>query len=65
MSNLVGTGRVIGNLYSFTGKRLERALGDIAHRVGLGPEAVYDKICALSQDDWRRDNEKSEDTIFV
>lgn len=65
VSNLVGTGRVIGNLYSFTGKRLERALGDIAHRVGLGPEAVYEKICALSQDDWRRDNEKGENTIFV
>lgn len=58
VSNLVGTGQVLGNVYSYTGKRLERALGDIAHRVGFGPEAIYVKICSLGWEDWIRDDEK-------
>lgn len=57
-SNLVGPGRVLGNFYSSTGRRLERTLGGIAHRVGLGPEAVYEKICALEREDWRTDGKK-------
>lgn len=56
-SNLLGTGRVLGNVYSVIGRHLERTLGDIAHRVGFGPEAVYEKICILGRKDWIRDNE--------
>lgn len=41
MSNLVGTGRVLGNLYSAAGRRLEKVLGVVAGKIGYGPEAVY------------------------
>lgn len=57
-SNLVGPGRVLGNFLSFTGKRLERTLGDMAHRAGFGPDAVFDKICALIRADWKKDGNK-------
>lgn len=36
-SDLPGPGRILGNLYSRGGRPLERALGRLAHRVGLLP----------------------------
>ena len=44
MSNLVGPGRVLGNLYSSLGRRLERSIGASAHKAGFGPSATYEKI---------------------
>ena len=44
MSNLVGPGRVLGNLYSSLGRRLERSIGVSAHKAGYGPSATYDAI---------------------
>lgn len=35
-SNLVGTGRLIGKFYSWAGSSLERRLGRIALRAGIG-----------------------------
>lgn len=63
VSNLVGTGRVIGNVYNFAGKRLERRLGDVAHRAGFSPEAVYEKICSLYREDWKMDGKKGANSI--
>ena len=42
MSNLVGPGRVLGNLYSSLGRRLE--IGASAHKAGFGPSTAYKKI---------------------
>lgn len=36
-SDLPGPGRILGNLYSRGGRPLERALGRLAHRIGLLP----------------------------
>ena len=44
MSNLVGPGRVLGNLYSSLGRRLERSIGASAHKAGYGPTATYEAI---------------------
>lgn len=35
-------------------------MGNIAHKAGLGPEAIYQRISALARDveDWKRDSEK-------
>lgn len=41
MSDLAGTGRVLGNLYSAAGRRLEKVLGVVAGKIGYGPEAAY------------------------
>lgn len=57
-SNLVGAGRTLGSLYSSTGRRLEKTMGNIAHKAGLGPEAIYQRISALDVEDWKRDDEK-------
>lgn len=57
-SNLVGAGRILGSLYSSTGRRLEKSMGNIAHKAGLGPEAIYQRISALDVEDWKRDSEK-------
>lgn len=62
-SNLVGPGRVLGNFYSVTGRRLERALGGIAHRAGFGPEAIYERISTLYLEDWKKDGKKGESLI--
>lgn len=64
-SNLAGPGRVLGNVYSSTGNRLVKTLGDIAQRVGFGPEAVYEKICLLGREDWRQDNTKGAATTLL
>lgn len=63
--NLPGTGRVLGNLYESSGKRLERALGDIARKAGFGPEAVYEKIVVLSQGDWTNDDKKGNVILLI
>ncbi len=39
MSNLPGPGRLLGNLFSKAGSSLERHLGKLAHRAGLGSYA--------------------------
>ncbi|KLO14325.1 hypothetical protein SCHPADRAFT_318869 [Schizopora paradoxa] len=39
MSNLVGPGRLLGNLYSKAGSSLERRLGKLAYRAGIGGHA--------------------------
>lgn len=36
MSNLEGAGRILGKLYSRTGLALERSLGSLAYRAGIG-----------------------------
>lgn len=63
-SNLPGPGRVLGNFYSSTGKRLERTLGDLAHKAGFGPEAIYQQISTLYREDWKTDVKIGE-TILV
>lgn len=57
-SNLVCAGRILGSLYSSTGRRLEKSMGNIAYKAGLGPEAIYQRISALDVEDWKRDSEK-------
>lgn len=64
-SNLIGPGRVLGNFYSSAGKRLERALGDIAHKAGFGLEAIYQKILNLCLEDWRTNNEKGKTILSM
>ena len=59
MSNLPGAGRVLGNLYSIAGRRLERTVGSFAHRAGIGPNATYEKIRELASGEWRGDDNKS------
>lgn len=50
MSNLVGAGRTIGNLYSLAGRRLEKGvLQLVATRTGRGPDACADRLLALCQ----------------
>lgn len=56
MSNNIGAGRVLGNLYDIAGKRLERALGEAAHRAGFGPEATYRRIRTLYFQNWEGDH---------
>lgn len=63
VSNLVGPGRLIGNLYGFTGKRLEKRLGHFAQKVGYGPEVTYQKIRTLYLEDWRTDDQKGGSTL--
>ena len=61
-SNLPGPGRLLGNAYSYAGRRLERAVGVVAHKAGFGPNAVYQKIQELNQIGWKNDNKKR--TLF-
>ena len=60
MSNLVGAGRVLGNFYSFAGRRLERTVGTIAHTAGFGPSATYEKIRQTYHTSWRGEKDKGE-----
>lgn len=59
-SNLPGPGRVLGNFYRVTGRRLERTLGDLAHKAGFGPEAIYQQISTLYLEDWKIYGKKGE-----
>lgn len=42
--NLVGAGRVLGNVYVFLGNRLEGRLGASAEKLGYGPQASATKV---------------------
>lgn len=42
--NRPGPGRILGNVYSSLGRRLEGFLNSLAERQGLGPEAVALRI---------------------
>lgn len=64
ISNNIGPGRVLGNLYSYAGQNLERALGQVAHKAGFGPAATYEKIQILYQTKWRNDEKKSESLVY-
>ena len=55
-TGLVGAGRTLGILYSYTGRRLEKAVGRVAHRAGLGPHATHLKIQQLLRTEWKTDN---------
>ncbi|EJC99313.1 uncharacterized protein FOMMEDRAFT_31373 [Fomitiporia mediterranea MF3/22] len=57
-SDLPGAGRILGNLYSFLGKRLEETLNRLAERCGYGPRAIEDRIlrtCHKLKDDMYED----------
>ena len=58
-SNLPGPGRLLGNVYSYAGRRLERAVGIVAHKSGFGPNATYQKMQELMQAGWKDDHKKS------
>lgn len=48
-SDRPGTGRIIGNLYSFVGKRIEKRLSTISVRLGYGPRATAVRIRRILQ----------------
>lgn len=48
MSNLPGPGRLLGNFYSWAGLPLERQLGKLAYRTGLGSFAKAEAILRRS-----------------
>ena len=58
-TGLIGTGRTLGILYSYAGRRLERAVGRVAHRAGLGPHATFIKMQELLQISWEEDEKTS------
>lgn len=58
MSNNIGAGRTIDKAFRKGGKRLEKMLGNLAHKLGKGPEATYQRICDLYLNDWRKNSEK-------
>lgn len=66
-SNLIGTGRVLGNAYSYAGRRLERAISIIAPKFGLTPrpDILYWKIQELCSMDagWMNDEKNSK--LFI
>lgn len=50
MSNLVGAGRMVGNFYSFAGRRLEKGvLRIVATSTARGPNACADRLLSLCQ----------------
>lgn len=44
MSDLPGAGRALGKLYSRGGKILEHAISRLAHRLGYGPFAAFERM---------------------
>ena len=60
MSNLPGAGRVLGNFYSFAGRQLERTIGIVAHKAGLGPAAAYKRLRNSSCELWRANENECE-----
>ena len=52
-TSLIGAGRTIGILYSSAGRRLERVVGNVAHKAGYGPQATYLKIQELIRTEWK------------
>lgn len=47
--NLIGPGRVLGNLYSNAGRSLERGFGILAHKVGFGPAASAERLSVICE----------------
>ena len=60
-SNLAGTGRVLGNFYSYIGKRVERLTGIVVQKVGVRPKSdiIYEQIRELYQAEWLNNEKKS------
>ncbi|KLO10520.1 hypothetical protein SCHPADRAFT_942793 [Schizopora paradoxa] len=61
MSNIVGAGRVLGNLYSKAGLSLEKGLGTLAVRAGVGDYAkfVSNAIGEMFESDDQKRHEKA------
>ncbi|KDQ52608.1 hypothetical protein JAAARDRAFT_480755 [Jaapia argillacea MUCL 33604] len=60
-SDLVGPGRIVGKWISKTGIGFEKLVGNVAERLGMGPNAIFDRIITklervqeLRLDEWRR-----------
>ena len=63
--NLPGHGRLLGNFYSFVGRKLDAKLGHAADRMGLGPPAIARKIRRIVIEDeegyiWNRNLKEAE-----
>ncbi|KDQ52603.1 hypothetical protein JAAARDRAFT_480700 [Jaapia argillacea MUCL 33604] len=43
-SDLVGPGLLVGKLISRTGTGFEKLVGNVAERLGMGPNAIFDRI---------------------
>ena len=43
-SNRTGAGRGLGQVYSALGSRLERSIGQLAHKMGFGPRAAAETV---------------------
>ena len=64
MSNLIGAGRTLGNLYSSAGKKIEHTLNRAAHRAGYGPDAIYQKLLNLRFKTWVTKREMGKDQRY-
>ena len=58
-SGLIGAGRTLGAFYSYAGRRIENAVGRVAHKAGFGPHATYLKIQEVFRTEWKNDEDKS------
>ena len=61
-SNLPGAGRTLGRFYDSAGRRLEKAMGIVAQKVGYRPrsDVIYQEIVLeLSRAGWMNDEKKS------
>ena len=60
-SDLIGTGRVLGNVYSYVGWLLERVIRFAFGLLGIRPrpDVVYQEIQELYHAEWVTDEEKS------
>ena len=63
--NLPGHGRLLGNLYSIVGRKLEAKLGHAADKMGLGPRTTARKIRRIVIEDeegyiWNNNLKKAE-----
>ena len=60
--NLPGHGRLLGNVYSYLGGKLEPILARAVRGMGCGPQAVAEKVqrFSIEDDDWhiKRDKRK-------
>lgn len=66
MSNLPGTGRIIGQYYSRGGRVLERVFGRMAAKSGKGPDAIAERMYRRAGDDFFLDfTDAGKDPIFA
>lgn len=42
--DLVGPGRILGNVYSHFGRKVERVLGNVAEKMAYGPRATAKRL---------------------